>query len=200
MKKTVFAIMLATVAAGAFAAPNSHSNSNSNVNPNVNSNAKSASWINISSPSTSGFTVGSNSVTYGPTAANSVWVYDGANPPGNQSAAGIGSLITTQFGLPSTGVGSLKLIGQNDNQSSNSFTLQGATNYLAIHYGRGELLFHWDTPLAANTVFTIDNLPRGISNYRAFSAISPVPEPSAYAMMVCGLGLVGLMARKRKRS
>ena len=160
----------------------------------------SVAWIDISSPSTSGFTVGSNQVTYGPIAASNVWVYDGDNPPGSQNPTGIESLIETQFKLPSAGVGSLTLVGQNDSQSTGSFTLSSATKYLAIHYGRGELLFHWDQSLAANTVFTINNLPRGISNYRAFNTISPVPEPSAYAMTICGLGLVGFLARKRKRA
>jgi hypothetical protein len=29
-------------------------------------------------------------------------------------------------------------------------------------------------------------------------SLQPVPEPETYAMMLCGLGLVGLWARKRK--
>lgn len=159
----------------------------------------SAVWIDILSPGTSGFTAGSKQVTYGPTAADEVWVYDGANIT-PQNAANIESIVETQFGLPSTGAGSLVLVGQNDTQSTNSFTLTGATSYLAIHYGQGELLFHWDAPLSANTVFTIANLPHGISNYRAFSTVAAVPEPSTYAMMVGGLGLLGFMARRRKRA
>lgn len=148
----------------------------------------------------SGFSVGTSKVSYGSIAANEVWVYDGANIA-PQDAASIESIVEQQFKLPSTGVGSLTLVGQNDSQSTNSFTLQSATSYLAIHYGQGELLFHWNTPLAANTVFNIGNLPHGISNYRAFSTIAaPVPEPSTYAMTICGLGFVGFMARRRKRS
>jgi hypothetical protein len=159
----------------------------------------SAVWIDILSPSTSGFTAGSKQVTYGPIGANEVWVYDGANIT-PQNASNIESIVETQFGLPSTGVGSLSLVGQNDTQTTNSFTLTSATSYLAIHYGQGELLFHWNTPLAANTVFTIANLPHGISNYRAFNTISAVPEPTTYAMMASGLGLLGFMARRRKRA
>ena len=159
-----------------------------------------AVWIDIDSPSTSGFTVGSRQVTYGPVAADQVWVYDGANIT-PQNAANIENIIETQFNLPGTGVGSLVLVGQNDAQSTNSFTLTKATSYLAIHYGRGELLFHWDTPLAANTVFEISNLPRGISNFRAFDTIAaPVPEPSTYAMMLAGLGLAGFAARRQRKS
>jgi hypothetical protein len=159
----------------------------------------SAVWIDILSPSTSGFTAGANQVTYGPVAANEVWVYDGANIT-PQDPVNIESLMESKYGLPSTGVGSLMLVGQNDHQSTNSFTLVNATSYLAIHYGQGELLFHWNTPLAANTTFTIANLPHGISNYRAFDSISAVPEPSAYAMMAGGLGLLAFIARRRKRA
>jgi len=148
----------------------------------------------------SGFSVGGSKVSYGPSAANEVWVYDGANI-NPQSVASIESLIEKQFKLPTTGVGSLTSAGSADSLSSNSFTLQSATSYLTIHYGQGELLFHWDKPLAANTTFNIGNLPHGISNYRAFNTIAaPVPEPSTYAMTICGLGFVGFMARRRKRS
>ncbi|MNT52211.1 PEP-CTERM motif protein [compost metagenome] len=67
-----------------------------------------------------------------------------------------------------------------------------------MHYGRGELLFHWDTPLAANTVFSLSNLPRGLSNFRAFNSVSAVPEPTTYGMLLLGLGLVGFAARRRR--
>ncbi|MDE2365958.1 MAG: PEP-CTERM sorting domain-containing protein, partial [Betaproteobacteria bacterium] len=30
-------------------------------------------------------------------------------------------------------------------------------------------------------------------------AIAPIPEPEAYAMMMAGLGLIGFMARRRKK-
>lgn len=162
--------------------------------------ASAASWIEINNPATGGFTVGSNSVTYGPVAASSVWVYDGANPPGAQSAAAIQSLLNTQFSLPSSGTGSLVFAAQGDLNSgkSGSFAINASFDYLAIHYGRGELLFHWDTPVAANTVFNINNLPRGISNFRAFNSVSAVPEPASYGMLLAGLGLLGFMARRRR--
>ena len=162
--------------------------------------AQAASWVEISNPAKGGFTVGGNSVTYGPVAASSVWVYDGANPPGAQSAAAIKTLLNTQFGLPSTGTGSLVFASQGDLSSSKSgsFTVNSSFDYLAVHYGRGELLFHWDTPVAANTLFSIGNLPRGLSNFRAFSSVSAVPEPATYGMLLMGLGMLGFMARRRR--
>jgi hypothetical protein len=158
--------------------------------------AQAASWWRSAILPKGGFTVGGNSVTYGPVAASSVWVYDGANPPGAQSAAAIKTLLNTQFGLPSSGTGSLVFASQGDLSSSKSgsfTTVNSSFDYLAVHYGRGELLFHWDTPVAANTLFSIGNLPRGLSNFRAFSSVSAVPEPATYGMLLMGLGMLGFM-------
>jgi hypothetical protein len=162
--------------------------------------AQAASWVEISNPAKSGFSVGGKNVTYASVAADTVWVFDGANPSSPQSAADIQSLISSKFGLPSRGTGSLVFAAQGDLDSSKSgsFTVNSSFDYLAVHYGRGELLFHWDTPLAANSVFSIANMPRGLSNFRAFSSVSAVPEPATYGMLMLGLGLVGFVARRRR--
>jgi hypothetical protein len=155
-----------------------------------------ADWVYIANPSMAGFTDGPKQVTYGPVAASSVWVYDGANLA-NQNPDTIENLVEHQFNLPDTGPGSLSLISYGN--VGNTFTLNAGTSYAAIHYGKGELLFHWDTPLQSDIAFTIGNLPHGISDFRAYGLITtPVPEPTTYAMLASGLGLIGFMARRRK--
>lgn len=65
------------------------------------------------------------------------------------------------------------------------------------------IVFHWigdewvdlggtvDTTNHTITAFTTDQLP---------FAIAAVPEPETYAMLLAGLGLVGMAARRRKPS
>jgi hypothetical protein len=160
--------------------------------------ASAADWTEITNPPTSGFAVGSSTVTYSPQ-ASTVWVYDGANIV-PQDPDYIASVITTVFGLPTSGPGSVSLvsIGENLTGTSGSITLSGSTDYLAIHYGLGELLFHWDQPLAAGTEFTFAGLPHEISNFRAYLTVAAVPEPATYGMLISGLALVGFLARRRK--
>ena len=162
--------------------------------------AQAASWVKLTDPATSGFSVGGKNVTYGSVAADTVWVYDGANPSGGQNAVDIQSLISSKFDLPLSGAGSLVFAAQGDlaSSKSGSFTVSSSFDYLAVHYGRGELLFHWATPLAANSVFSIANLPRGLSNFRAYNSVSAVPEPATYGMLMLGLGLLGFVARRRR--
>ena len=46
----------------------------------------------------------------------------------------------------------------------------------------------------------LDNTGIGRPNPRAGHQVTPVPEPSQWAMMLAGLALVGFMARRNSRS
>lgn len=165
-----------------------------------------AAWTEITNPATSGFSFGGNTVSYslsGGIVASDVWATAAGNT-GAQSASSIESLVETQYGLPSSGAGSLTLTGQNDNLDSakaGSFTVASSFNYLAVHFGNGELLFQFAAPVAAGTVFSFAGLPNGASNYRAYTnGVSAVPEPGSYAMLLGGLVLVGALARRRQQA
>lgn len=167
--------------------------------------AQAATWVDLGPAS--GFLIGSSSISYSPSPAVQVKYYNDNITP--QSPANIRSVVNTQFGLSGlSAVGAA--VSYCDHPTSdctagtsagfsggvNSYTSAAAYDYLAIHFGKGELLFHWAAPVAAGTTFTIAGLPKGLSNYRAF--ISPVPEPETYAMLLAGLGLLGFLARCRQ--
>ncbi len=133
-----------------------------------------------SMPSTVSFTSTSS--------ADKIWYYNDNITP--QDPLSIKGVVETQYNLVG---GSLDLVG---NGESASFSSAASFDYLAVHFGRGELLFHW---LAPQTSFSISGLPRGFSNYRTYSSsVSAVPEPETYGMMLVGLSLIGFAARRRK--
>ncbi|WP_229218879.1 PEP-CTERM sorting domain-containing protein [Rugamonas brunnea] len=118
-----------------------------------------------------------------------------ANQNSNTVLNSINSSGLTGWGLPAT----LTYVGGANASAIPNSTLKTLTinqppqyNYLALHFGDGEMLFHWTQAAANPFVVTSDKL----SNYRAFS--SPVPEPETYGMLLAGLGLVGFLARRRK--
>lgn len=163
--------------------------------------AQAATWVDVGPAS--GFVIAGSTVTYSPSPALQVKYYDDNLVP--QSPSDIQGYINGVFG---SSLGAA--VSYCDNATSgctagttaglsggvNSYTSAAAYDYLAIHFGQGELVFHWAAPVAAGTTFTVEGLPKGLSNYRAF--ISAVPEPETYAMLLAGLGLLGFLARRRQ--
>ena len=71
----------------------------------------------------------------------------------------------------------------------------GEFNFLGID----KLTFH-SYGGVKNPLFTTGSGTHFMIDDMNFAAVAPVPEPSTYAMMFAGLGLVGLMARRRRSS
>jgi len=127
--------------------------------------------------------------------------------PGSNSQASIADFIKSSnlFGL--TPITVLQNSVSNDNVNQNGFVITGASpafNYLAVHIGGGEMLFHWSTAVSDFTL----NGP-SLSNYRAYvppgstlSSTQPgvVPEPGTVPLVFAGLGLLGLMLRRRQQA
>lgn len=44
----------------------------------------------------------------------------------------------------------------------------------------------------------LSGTPGPMANYSGTLTVSPVPEPETYAMLLAGLGIVGMLARRRK--
>lgn len=124
---------------------------------------------------------------------------DGENP-GSQNAGVIGGLVEDAFELTD---GSLSFLqagessGKDQAVGSNTISFGNLTafNYLAVHYGRGELFFKFTNPI---TAFTLTGLPRGFSNYRTYTDnVSAVPLPAAGWLF--GSALIGLMGLRRRK-
>lgn len=170
--------------------------------------AQAATWTEVGPGSPIDFYDGSTllySVTYSPSPAEVVKYYPDNITP--QDAATMAGVINTVFGLSGSSAvafvsGCEDAFGSCTNASAGasntpySFTSNVAYDYLAVHFGQAELLFHWAAPVAAGTEFTLTTTGRDLSNYRAFMA--PVPEPGTYAMLLAGLGLMGVLARRRR--
>jgi len=126
-------------------------------------------------------------------------VYYDTNPAGDQSPSSIATLITAAYGLSTPPV--LKsscdnipggCAGMTANSSTFSLTGVAAFDYLALHFGGGELFFHWAQPITTMSLLALDGFPGGLSNYRSYLA---TPIPGALALF---LGAMGLLGARRK--
>lgn len=138
--------------------------------------------------------------TYSPTPAAEILFVDENITP--QNPVNIQAATETGFGLPA---GSLNFVGETAvaDTSSSSFISDVAFNYLAIHFGGSELFFRWTDAINSFSISDFkdvtegaDGTGGGISNFRAYSDLTPIPLPAAGWLF--GSALIGLMGLRRK--
>lgn len=164
----------------------------------VASSASASTW-SVLNPSNPRF-------TYSVFAATDIRYYDGNVR--NQSAANIETVIETQFGLTAdaltfasacdSAISNCTNATAGAAGNTNTFSSDVAFNYLAVHFGRAELLFYWDNPIKLFSFTDTQNAFRGVSNYRSYSdGLSQVPVPAAAWLF--GSALVGFMGLRRRK-
>lgn len=101
------------------------------------------------------------------------------------SISTIGTIAPATYSLFTTGLDGL--VGTPDDV---------ATPY-AWNFG-GAPVVHTVTLGAGSYYYSVFGLASGVAAYSISSAVTPVPEPETYAMLLGGLGVVGFVARRRR--
>ena len=173
-----------------------------------------ASWVQVSPSNlvittTSGKNSTTSTISYSPAPANQIYFYNGN--PGGQSLTNAKTWISTEFNVASAALTEATACAVSNGAFScdNGSTMTGASaksgtlnstnafDYLAVHFGGGDLLFHWLSPIKT---FSISGLPNGLSNVYAFidPPVSAVPLPAAAWLFGSALlGFTMLSSRKK---
>lgn len=167
------------------------------------------------SPSWTQLDPASTQFSYSPAPANAIWHFNGNITP--QNPVNIRTVVENRFSLTPN---SLSLVSQCDSATSgcsgasatqsypngsvtNTFSSVNAFNYLAIHFGRAQLLFHWINPINEFSFTDLtgrNGFVNDLSNYRAYvDNVSPIPVPAAAWLFASGLGMFGVARRRVKK-
>jgi|GEM_PF-2916607 hypothetical protein len=160
--------------------------------------AEAATWTQLS-PTTSPVNVAGTDVYYSPSPAAEIWYYNANINP--QSPANIELEVEDVFGTSVDYVGDCDGDGCSTGSSATgfdtkagSYTSEVGFNYLAIHFGKGELFFRWDNLI---NEFSFEGLPKDLSNFRAYTDNpSQVPVPAAAWLL--GSALLGFVGYRRR--
>jgi hypothetical protein len=116
----------------------------------------------------------------------------------------VGAAIQDTFGLSPLGTFNLTATGD---ISGSAASIMSPTpfNYLAVHLGQYEVFFSFADFVTAGSEFKITDVTKtagskggGLSNFRAYSFTSPVPEPSTYILFGAGFALISFIGMRRK--
>jgi hypothetical protein len=128
---------------------------------------------------------------------DAVFYLDSGSTPVGPANQGVGTVTSTVQSLP--GLSSAVLVDDADLSSGGNAGSDKADVY-ALHFGAGAgsnsndivLVFSGDTTLTDVTV-------AGLSNFRSFD-VTTTPLPAALPLFAGGLGLIGMFARRKKRT
>lgn len=134
-----------------------------------------------------------------PTTAPLPVIYFDTNPPSSQNPGSLAALMAPYFDADASTLTLAsscdKIVGggcANVTSSATQFSVAGATfDYLALHFGGGELFFHWAQPQSSMTLTVPGGFP-GLSDYRAYLGPLATPVPGALGLFLSALGLLGL--------
>jgi len=83
--------------------------------------------------------------------------------------------------------------------SSGNWSLPGyLVDFIAVKAGPDFVLYELSSPASSGTWSTADLGGKDLSHLEFFGTVAPVPEPASWAMLVAGLGAVGVAMRRRR--
>ena len=122
----------------------------------------------------------------------------------NDNTVTAGKAVETLFGLSIAPA----LVGQIDSAPDGTVfdkdtaksSFSGNFRYLTAHYGgQNNQEFVFDFGPNGVSKLSLSYSENGLSNYRAYGAVTSVPEPDEYAMMIIGAGMLSYQINRKRK-